>query len=136
MKSLYINIGTAKSCFFVKISFFLIKQLQIYPFLFHAVEESIVCAKEGYYATGIITFAQLLNLMKHKTPNSRHLVAHSILKVRPGKAEFIEVTTAFKEAASVCSNREMAHHKQVGEYQKRVLASWAQFVASRSNRST
>ena len=83
MEKLYINIGSEKCCFFVKISIFLINQLEKHPFLYYAVEEALECAKNGYYAAGIITFAQLLNLMKKKTPYSRHLVAHEILKERP-----------------------------------------------------
>ncbi|MGD0784477.1 MAG: hypothetical protein ABR969_01535 [Sedimentisphaerales bacterium] len=128
MQNLYINIGTKKCCFFVKISIFLIEKLEKYPFLYYAVEEALECAKNEYYAIGIITFAQLLNIMNKKTPDSRHLIAHEILKVRPTKATFEKIKQEFKMAASEYNEREIVKYKNVSEYQNLVFLKWDKFL--------
>ena len=136
MEKLSINIGSEKSCFFVNISIFLINQLKKHPFLYYAVEEALECAKNGYYATGIITFAQLLNLMKKKTPDSRHLIAHGILKVRPTKKTFEEVKEEFKKAASEYSEKEILNYQENSNYQDLVLQRWYELKQSLINNST
>jgi len=128
MGNLYINIGSQKCCFFVEISIFLINQLEKHPLLYYAVEEALECAKHGYYAIGIITFAQLLNLMKKKTPQSRHLIAHEILKVRPTKATFEKIKQEFKIAASEYNEREIAECQNISRYQKLVFQKWNKFL--------
>lgn len=88
MNKLYINVGSEKCCLFVKMSSFLLRALERNPLLYFAVEEALECAKIGYYAIGILTFSQLLNLFNRKTPASRHVVAHQILRQRPTKPVF------------------------------------------------
>lgn len=128
MDKLYINIGSKKCCFFVKISIFLINQLEKHPFLYYAVEEALECSSRGYYASGIITFAQLLNLMKKKTPNSRHLIAHQILKERPTKAAFEEITQEVKKTASEYNDREITEYQDNSKYQDLVLKKWNELL--------
>jgi hypothetical protein len=124
MNDLYINIGSQKCCFFVKISIFLINKLEQHPFLYYAVEEALECAKNGYYAIGIITFAQLLNIMNKKTPSCRHLIAHEILKTRPSKDSLETIKQEFKKAASEQNNREMIKYKNDSQYQDDVSQKW------------
>lgn len=83
MNDSYINIGSEKACFFVKSSIFLVRQLKAKPVLYYAVEEALRCASQGYYAIGILAFAQLLNVFNKKTPQARHIVAHELLTTRP-----------------------------------------------------
>jgi len=109
-------------------SIFLIKQLETHPFLYYAVEEALECAKRGYYASGIITFAQLLNLMKKKTPDSRHLIAHQILKLRPTKASFEEIKQEVKKSASEYNDREIAKYQDNSQYQDLVLGKWKELL--------
>ena len=85
---LYVNIGTQKCCLFVRMSYFLLRKLQIYPLLYYAVEEGLQCAKEGYYAAGIMALSQLLNVLNEGAPEARHRVAHELVERRPSKAEY------------------------------------------------
>jgi hypothetical protein len=136
MKDSYINIGSRKCCFFVKISIFLINQLEKHRFLYYAVEEALECAKNGYYAIGIITFAQLLNIMKKKTPRSRHLIAHEILKIRPTKDSFETIKQEFKKAASEYNNREMVKYENISQYQVHVFQKWNTLMEKLTSHST
>lgn len=122
--NIYINIGTESCCFFVKMSIFLIKRLEQNPFLYYAVEEALQCAQNGHYATGIITFAQLLNLLQEKTPEDRHLVAHKILRVRPTREAYEKVKKEFKKVAADINEKEASRHANATEYEKKVHTSW------------
>jgi hypothetical protein len=126
--TLYINIGTEKSCMFVKMSRYLLRQLERYPLLYYSVEEALECAKIGYYGIGAIAFAQLLNLLNEKTPESRHLVAHRFLEVRPSKETFDEVVAEFKAAAANRSDHESRSFTPVGEYHRTIAAQWNEFI--------
>ena len=128
MNDLYINIGSKKSCLFVQMSKFLIRTLDKYPFLYYAVEEAIVCAKIKYYGIGIITFSQLLNLFKKRTPINRHIVAHKVLTQRPTKQMYEEILETFKNAASERSKHECKKCGSIADYQQSVLKNWEDFI--------
>jgi hypothetical protein len=128
MNELYINIGSNKCCFFIKNSIFLINCLEKCPLLYYAVEEALQCAKNGYYSIGIITFAQLLNIMNKNTPPSRHLVAHKILKIRPTKKSFEMIMNEVKNVASEYNCKEMEKYKDVKEYHVYIFNRWTDFL--------
>ena len=124
MNDLYINIGSQKSCLFVRMSQLLIRKLEQRPLLYYSVEEALECAKLGYFGIGIITFAQLLSLFNKKTPKARHIVAHEILRKRPTGEMFESVVEDFKSAASQRYHREIAKANSTEEYQQKVVEDW------------
>lgn len=128
MNNLYINVGSEKCCLFVKMSSFLLGALERNPLLYFAVEEALECAKIGYYASGILTFSQLLNLFNRKTPASRHVVAHEILRQRPTKPVFEEVVEEFKNVASEQSDQECGKLGTTTDYQQNLVKKWKVFI--------
>jgi phosphomannomutase len=124
MNELYINIGSEKSCLFVKTSIFLIKTLERHPFLYYAIEEALECAKLGYYGIGILAFSQLLNLFNKDTPKSRHIVAHEFLKQRPSKDIYTTVLESLKKAAADRSDQEIEKTKSIENYHKKLEEEW------------
>ncbi|MHC4798924.1 MAG: hypothetical protein ACYTF1_20010, partial [Planctomycetota bacterium] len=102
---------------------------------YYAVEEALKCAKNGYYAVGIITFAQLLNLLKEKTPSDRHLVAHEILSKRPSKDNYEEIVQQFKNAASEFNYKESINYKDINQYKNLVLQKWQELMTKQFNLS-
>jgi hypothetical protein len=127
MNELYINVGSKKCCLFVKMSILLLRALERTPLLYFAVEEALECAKTGYYGIGILTFSQLLNLFNERTPASRHVVAHELLRQRPTKLMFEEAIEAFKSAASRQGDRECRRHASTTDYQQKVAKEWKAF---------
>ncbi len=125
----YINIGSEKCCCFVRMSMFLITQLDKNPFLYYAVEEALECAKIGYYSTGILTFSQLLNLLHKKTPTERHLVAHDILQSRPTKESYEKIEEAFKDAATHQSKTEQSRRSSQQEYNRQLTQKWTELIS-------
>lgn len=125
----YINIGTAKCCLFVRMSSFLLRQLERYPLLYWSVEEALECAKIGYFGIGIMAFAQLLNIVNEETPDSRHLVAHRFLELRPTKATFDKVVDEFKCAAAKRSDQESSKCSSIHEYQRMLALEWEKLIA-------
>lgn len=130
---LYLNIGTDKSCLFVRMSRFVLKRLQQYPLLYFSVEEALECAKIGYYGIGIMAFAQLLNLLSESTPDERHLVSHKFLEWRPSKQSFDAIVDEFKTAAANVSARESARVQDIGVYNQIVLQEWKDFIKQLHN---
>jgi hypothetical protein len=124
MDNLYINIGTKKSCLFVTLSMLLIKQLDKNPFLYYAVEEALECAKNNYYASGILAFSQLLNLFNEKTPKDRHIIAHEILRHRPTKEMYEQIIEKVKNASIAINVREMKRHDDIKKYEQKILKAW------------
>jgi hypothetical protein len=133
MAELYINIGTVKSALFVRMSTFLIRRLEKYPLLYFAVEESLECARNGYYGIGIVAFAQLLNVMNEETPDSRHLVAHEFLERRPSKEAFDSVVEKFKESAAQRSDQESRKYDTVDDYGRKIAQEWETFITKLHN---
>ena len=125
----YINIGSVKACFFVRVSLFLVRELGKKPMLYFSVEEAIKCASMGYYGIGILAFSQLLNVFNRRTPSARHMVAHEFLVARPSKEVFDEVVEAVKEAAREQSEREQKRYPNASSYQETVLREWHSLVA-------
>jgi hypothetical protein len=109
-------------------SSFLLRQLERYPLLYYSVEEALECAKIGYYGIGTIAFAQLLNLFNEKTPQSRHLVAHKFLEVRPRKETFDDVVAEFKAAAADRCDQESGSFASAVEYDRTIAAQWNDFI--------
>ena len=126
--TLFINIGTVKACLFVRMSSFLLRRLEQYPVLYYAVEEALECAKIGYFGIGIIAFAQLLNQLSEETPDSRHLVAHKFLELRPSKEAFDDVVAKFKCAAAERSDLEIRKCASCSDYERKVSAEWQDFI--------
>ena len=133
MNNVYINIGNEKCCFFVNVSIFLIKRLEQYPLLHESIEEFLMCAKNGYYSFGIITLSQLLNMLKKKTPEERHKIAHEVLKTRPSKIEYQKILSAFEKAAQDMQNIELSKFKSPDEYKSEVEKKWNDFIKLRSS---
>lgn len=128
MDDLYINIGSAKCCLFVKMSSFLISALNRKPLLYYAVEEALECEKIGYYGIGIITFSQLLNLFRKQTPPSRHLVAHEVLKQRPAQQMLQSTIQELKMAAAERCDQESRRHGNRARYQQSIIRDWEKFI--------
>jgi len=124
----YINIGTVKSCLFIRMSSYLLKQLEQRPLLYWSVEESLECAKIGYYGIGIVAFAQLLKLFNEKTPDSRHSVAHKFLESRPTREMFDAVVADFKTAAAERCDLESRKFRTSGEFEQKISAEWELFI--------
>ena len=133
MNDLYINIGSEKSCLFVKMSLFLIKVLEKRPLLYYATEEALECAKSDCFGIGIIVFSQLLNIFNKPAPESRNIVAHEILEQRPTKETFDSIVESFKEAASERSKQEIADFEDVEKYQQKIAEDWKLLVKSLHN---
>ncbi len=104
------------------------KRLEQNPLLYYSVEEALLCAKNGHYAAGIITFAQLLNLLKEKTPEDRHLVAHKILQVRPTREKYEEIKQEFEKTAAEHNEKEIEKQKNISEYEKKVKTAWEELM--------
>jgi hypothetical protein len=124
----YINIGSVKSCFFVPISLFLIKQLKRKPLLYFSVEEAIRSASMGCYGIGILAFSQILNVFNQKTPTDRHMVAHEFLTMRPTKEMFDKIVQEVKLATKKQSDREQKRYPDAASYQETVMTQWGSFI--------
>lgn len=96
--------------------------------LYYAVEEALECEKIGHYSAGILTFSLLLNLFKKKTPQSRHIVAHKLLRQRPTKQMFAETVEAFQKAASEQSDYECGKYESIEDYQQSIIRDWKEFI--------
>ena len=134
MDNVYINIGSPKCCMFVKISMFIIKQLDKNPFLYYAVEEALECAKNQYYASGILTFSQLLNLLNEATPKDRHMVAHEILKNKPTKEMYEEIKAKFEKVASEINIKEISKSGDPKRYEQKIRQSWNELMVKLNTR--
>lgn len=133
MDNHYINIGSPKCCFFVKTSLTIIRVLDQNPFLHFAVEEAMECAKNDYYAAGILSFSQLLNQLNEKTPNDRHLIAHEILRNKPTKEMYESIFEQVKSATAAINIREMKRHRDIKQYAQRVSHAWNAFMRKYHN---
>ncbi len=137
---LYVNIGTEKSCCFVRMSVRFCKKLEEYPLLYYAVEESLECSKLGYFSAGIIVLSQVLHILEgHKNvPEARNKVAHESLKWRPSKKDFDDVLRQVKRAAEDIYERERSRADDPKVYYERVQAMWESAISSlnRSQSST
>ena len=111
-------------------SIFLIKALERHPLLYYAIEEALECAQSGYYGIGIITFSQLVNLFGKDTPESRHIVAHEVLKQRPSKEMFETIVESFKATACQYSDREVAKSQSIEEYNQKISEDWNALIKS------
>ena len=128
MNNVYINIGSEKCCFFVKISMAFMKQLERNPFLYYAVEEALECAKNDYYASGILAFSQILNVLNEKTPGSRHVIAHEFLRQRPTKEMYDEIKNKLENTANKINIREMKKHDNIKEYEEKIQSRWKELM--------
>jgi hypothetical protein len=124
LEDIYINIGTEKSSFFVVNSKHLMTILERHPLLYYAVEEGVICAQKGYYAGGILAFAQLTNLFNERTPAERHLVAHNFLDSPPSRQNYDRVVKEFKNIAQKVRDKELKKIGDKVEYNQGLLARW------------
>jgi hypothetical protein len=125
---LYINIGTEKSCYFVQLSFFLLRILEQHPILYYAVEESIICGEKGYFASGIIAFSQILKIFNQSTPTVRNKIAHELLIYRPSTNDFENIKQQVKEAAYQMHINELNRAKDIKAYKQKLLSAWEEFI--------
>ena len=128
MDNVYINIGSTKCCLFVKTSVTIIRILDQNPFLYFAVEEAMECAKNDYYAAGILSFSQILNQLNEKTPDERNLIAHEILRNKPTKDMYESILEQVKSATSAINTREMKRHRDIKQYSQKVSHAWNAFM--------
>ncbi len=124
MNNEYINIGSPKCCFFVKMSMRIMILLENNPFLYYAVEEALECAKNDYYASGILAFSQLLNALNEKTPKDRHIIAHKILRNKPTKEMYEEIKAKVEKAADDININEIKKHNNIKEYELKIEKRW------------
>ena len=129
MNNVSINIGSPKCCFFVKISMRIINLLEKNSFLFYAVEEAMECAKNNYYASGILTFSQILNSLNEKTPKDRHIIAHEILKKKSTKEMYEKIKAKVEKAADDINISEIKKHKDIKEYELKIQSRWCELMA-------
>lgn len=124
-----INIGTEKACLFIGMSRHLVNVLKKNPFLYFAVEESLLSAKQGWYSIGIIAYAQILNTLNQKTPQKRHEIAHRILRMQPSKSDYEAVLDKLKKAAQERCVAEFSKAKDKEKYREELLAEWKAWVS-------
>jgi hypothetical protein len=113
----YINVGTEKSCFFLRISKTLINVLKKNPLLHHAVEEGVIVAERyNYYAAGILVLSQLGNTLNIKNPKERNEVAHDFLEIIPKEESYnrikIELKTELEKMADDELSRRVTEDKK------------------------
>ena len=99
------------------------------PFLYYAVEEAIECAKNDYYASGILAFSQLLNALNEKTPKDRHIIAHEILRNKPTKEMYEEIKAKVEKAADDINISEIKKHRDIKEYEQKIQNRWRELMA-------
>jgi hypothetical protein len=129
----YINIGTEKSCLFVLLSKRLIRILENNTFLYYSIEETLMCASKGYYAIGILTYSQIFNCFKIKTPNARHKIAHEFLKHKPSKNVYENLLEELKHITEVAYIEEADKFKGSREdFHKELFASWQKYINAQS----
>lgn len=129
---MYINIGTQKACLFVSMSIRLLKKLREYPFLYYAVEEALISAKNHYYAIGIIVWYELLkNVLSansKRDSEKRNITVHDILKVKPTKLNYNILLDKFKEVSKRCYLKEAGKTKNKKEYDRKIQYEWKEFI--------
>ena len=125
---IYVNIGTEKSCLFIRMSSFLMRQLNQYPLLYYAIEEGLQCAKDGYCAAGIMAFSQLLNVLQQETPDARNEVAHKLLETRPSIDDFNKILEMVKAAADRRYQMELKKEENPTLYHQRLLDDWKKLM--------
>ncbi len=128
MNDFYINVGSEKCCLFVKMSIFLMKGMEKNPKLYYAVEDALESAKNERYSIGIMAFSQLLNMLNKETPESRHVVAHKMLRQRPSKQMYEEAKEAFERATAERSDHECRQHGNIIEFREKILKEWEAFI--------
>jgi len=126
--SVYINIGTEKACLFLNVSRQLVNVLKQNPFLYFAVEESLLSAKEGWYAVGIIAYAQILKTLNHRQPMKRHEIAHQLLLMRPSKKDYDDVLNELKSVAKQQCLKEFTKAKDKEKYREELFRDWELWV--------
>lgn len=124
----FINIGTERSCFFVANSKHLMMILERYPLLYYAIEEGVVCAKRGYFAGGILAFAQLINLFNKATPPERHVVAHNILEAPPNEGSYKKIVEELKAIADAKNKEELRKYLNKEKYNTDLEARWRNLI--------
>lgn len=125
----YINIGTEKSCLFIHLSRRLIKILENNPFLYSAIEESLKCASEGYYAAGILAYSQTFNCFGVKTPEARHRIAHEFLQHKPSQDTYEVLLETLKYVAEVAYVQEVDKFKgSREEFHKELYVAWEEYM--------
>lgn len=98
--------------------------MERYPLLYYSVEESMECAKMGYYSAGILTYSQLLNLFNKQTPSERHEVAHKIFIKRPSQDSYNRILEQLKQAALEQQRKEFSRIADAGIYSNKLLNNW------------
>lgn len=107
----------------------IINLLEKNPFLYYAVEEAMECAKNNYYASGILTFSQILNSLNEKTPKDRHVIAHEMLRNKPTKEMYDDIKSKVEKVADEINIREIKKHSDIKQYEKNISRSWNDFMA-------
>ena len=91
----------------------IINLLEKNPFLYYAVEEAMECAKNNYYASGILAFSQILNSLNEKTPKDRHVIAHEMLRNKPTKEMYDDIKSKVEEVADKINMKEINKHSDI-----------------------
>ncbi len=126
-----INIGDENCCVFCPASIHLIELLKRYPLLYSAIIEGVKCAKQGYYAAGILAFSQLLKEYSTSEPEERHIVAHEFLKKQPSEKDYQSVRELFFETAIKKMMNEFYRHKNNGKnYKNEFDKAWSTLMSS------
>jgi hypothetical protein len=129
-----INIGTEKSCLFVHLSKQLINILERNQFLHPAVEESLKCATEGYYAAGILAYSQIFNCFGIAAPEARHKVAHEFLQHQPTKETYDSLLETIKYVTEIAYTREADKFNGTREaFHQTLLSTWEKYMVTREN---
>ena len=124
-----INIGTGKACLFLPLSKQLIQILKRKRFLYFAIEESLKCAKRGYYSAGILAYSQCLNCFNKKVPKARHRVAHNFLEYKPNLEEYDNILETLKYVAEVAYVKELDRSKKSREdFHKDITFEWQEYT--------
>ncbi|NUJ98012.1 hypothetical protein HGA92_04475 [Candidatus Gracilibacteria bacterium] len=138
--NLYINIGTPNACLFVFMSKKLINGLHKNPFLYYAVEEALISAKNGYYSIGIIIWYDLLKdvLQKNSQQDTgkRNISAHDILKTRPTKESYDELLEKFKLETKKQYEKEFLKSQDKNLFVNNLEYEWQSFIKELNNNLT
>jgi hypothetical protein len=121
----FLNIADETCCFFCPASIRLIKLFQKYPLLYAAMVEGVKCAKQGYYAAGILVFSQLLKEYSHSEPEERQKVAHKFLRQPPNEQDYQSVREMLLDIATKQMIEEFYRYKNKGiNYKEELEKEW------------
>lgn len=127
----YINIGDETYAVFVPMSMHLLNIMRRYPLIHSAFVEGAKCAKQGFYAAGILAYSQLLKEFSEEEPEERNRVGHEFLKKPPSQENYTAVMEQFDEVAKKKTINEFFRHQNNEKvYKEELVKQWNALISS------